>query len=856
MSKKSDQSIPEEKENPNEIKEPKDGDIPSDLNSPEVDEEGKPTQKAITSFKQAHSIAKRLYDKAKDGRIKTAAAIAKKYGGEQPYSGKRLEATGQGWRNNFTTHFLASIVDRAKPQLVDPIKSAKYLTYSSLPPGRDFADEKSDKFRARITKLIRSWPEWVNFIDIVAQEDYLFGNTAPGYIDDDWRPKAWRFDESFLPEGTGQHANQIPYICYRQPILLHDFLQKLRDTTAMEDAGFDKEGCRKAANGAAGLRADGDESEMQKVDKWRENGSVGYTYAGDDIKVIWLFHVLVREYDGKVALWTVEHKEGHPIRHVEDVGDKMEDICALFTLQTGNEKFYGSKGAGRMLANLHTAIERLRNLGSDQVYLSGLVILQANEVEINSINPTVRHPFIVVPKGCEVSKEQINFDPQAFEFMDNKLVAIAESIAGAFIPPNVDKAGSASTRIDAAQKAARELAVRNGVLGRFFQQFGELIGAMQRRICKPDNLKEALRIYDEQEAKKKKGIRVLATKAYEWLKQVLGGKKREGMMPPDKIEAMSVTSVADEEAVACLVDLLSDGLTPQDIIELALSPAGNDVQDENPEEENKLLGYIASKKQVPDPFVNQQELSKMEAEAVLGEEGAKRVIIEDKEDPNVEAIASRQQIIEFSEMLDGNEMPAAITDNHKIHRKVLLTKIAPIMHVLETAPTPELLVAAKLGVNHYVQHLSMDARATKDQTEKELEGLKGFESVIQGAESALEKLAAQAAQTGGGPNDLPPPVNGRPAGPAGESQQDTAFENEKLKTEVVLRAADQAIQHRKLDIEERKLDLDDQHRTMDAVTRTGLDVARETARAAQEGTKDAEKDLKQEAGVTSEPPVA
>jgi hypothetical protein len=854
-------TLPKETENPKEIKEPDRGDQPSDINSPEVGPDGKATARAVSSYKQANSIGKRMIQKAKEGRIKTAAAVARKYGGEQPYRPADLVATGQTWRNNFTTHFLASIVDRAKPQLVDPIKEAKFLTYSSLPPQREMASEKSEKFRTRITKLIRSWSEWVNFIDIVAQENYLNGNCAPGYIDDDWRPKGWRFDEVYLPEGTGQHANSAPYYMVRQPILLHEFLRKIENPTAAEDAQFDLEGCAKAANKAAGLRQDADKTEMQAVDAWREGGSIGFTYAGDDIKVIWLNHLVVQEYDGTVEIWTTEEKEGYAIRHVTEFAEKMEETTTFFTLQTGNEKYYGSKGAGRMLANLHTAIERLRNLGSDQVILSGMPILQANETDLNTIQPVVRHPFILVPSGCTVAKEQVSFDAEAFEFMDAKLVSIAESIAGAFIPPNVDNGKGATTRIDAAQKAARELAVRNGVLGRFFQQFGELVGAMQKRICKPENLKEAISIFEEEGEKKKKGLRVIASKVYKWLKEVLNGKTKLGDTPLDKIEPIKVTAVADEEAVSCLVDMLRDGLTPQDIIELALAPAGNDVQDENPEEETKLLGYIAAKKQTMDPYVDQKVLTKMEAEAVLGEEGAKRVCIEDKEDPNVEAIAYRQQIIEFSEMMAGEQMPVAITDNHQLHRKTLLTKLQGLITSLPAAPTEETVKTSKLAVNHYAEHLQMDPKTPIPDKEKEAEALGQIQQVIADAEKALEDLAAQAEAAGvaGGPNAIPPQIPGQPVvQPPGDpdAAAATALEQDKHHVDTIMRANEQHLQSRKLDIEEKKLDLQDQHNTMNSITKTGLDIAKEAARANIEGSKDAESDLQKLAGAKSTAPKA
>lgn len=853
-------SLPKDPKNSKEIPEPREGETPSDISSPELDKDGKPTKKAIQDAKQAHAIAKRTYDRAKLGRIEVAAQVARKYGGEQPFKPGVLAALNQTWRNNFTTHFLASIVDRAKPQIVDPIKDAMFLTYSALPPGRENSDKKTTCFRTRMTKLIRSWNGWVNFVDIVSQENYLNGNAAPTYIDDDWRPKAWRFDEVFLPEGVGQHAANVPFIVIRQPILLHELIEKISNKEAAELAGYNIPGCIEAINEATGLRDNADRSAMEDVDRWREQGSLKGTYDAEEVKVVWMYHVIVKEWLGNVALWTVAEKGEHELRHVEEFAENMEEVTTLFTLQTGNEKFYGSKGAGRMLANIHIAIERGRNMGADQLNLSGCPILQSGDADVNSVQISVRHPFMIVPKAVTVTKEMITFDVQAFQYMDDKLVSIAESIAGAFIPPNVDPGGGAGTRIAAAQKAARELAVRNGVLGRFFQQFGEQIGAMQRRICKPENLKEAVRIYEEDSEKQKKGIRVLTEKVYNWLMEVIGKKKRrEGAIDPSKIEKASISRVADPEAVECLVNLLRDTLTPQDIIELALSPAGNDVENQTEEEEGKLLGFIQSKAQVPSPFLDQKEMAAMEAEAVLGEEGARRILVKDKEDPNLEAIAYRQQVIELSEMLDGEEMPVAITDNHPLHRKTLKIKMGPLFANLEQAPSQKMLETCKMVLNHYVEHLSQDMQTPMSEKQAEMEPLKQLEEVINNAETIVGKMAEQAAAAGipGGADAVPSLIAGQPmqAGPNGSmGENEVELEKDKAAAEIILRKGDQEIEHRKLDVKEKEIAQKDEHQTLSSVTQAGLEIAKTIEQSRKEGSQAAENDLRQEQGIDSSAP--
>src|ERR1700722_10530056 len=164
------------------------------LNSPDLDEKtGKAKRRDIDSFSQAYSLCTPLYDRARTmpgGRLAIAAMIAEKYGGAVPFQHADLQRTGQLWRNNFSTNPLASVVDRSTPQLTDPVKETETLTYSELPPQRENAGEKTRKFRLRTTKLIRSWEGWISCVNQITQSDYLYGNSAPGWIDDDWRPRA------------------------------------------------------------------------------------------------------------------------------------------------------------------------------------------------------------------------------------------------------------------------------------------------------------------------------------------------------------------------------------------------------------------------------------------------------------------------------------------------------------------------------------------------------------------------------------------------------------------------------------------------------------------------------------------
>ncbi len=803
---------------------------PSELNSPALDEDtGKPKNLAVSTFKQAHSICKRQYELAKE-RIEKAAIIADKYGGSAPFKNAHLVAIGQDWRNNFSTNPLGAVVDRSTPQLSNPIKQTEYLTYSSLPADREEAADKTRNFRLKFTKLVRSWSGWTSFIGQVAQDNYLFGNAAPGWIDDDWRPRAFRHDETFLPSGTGQHASQAQFIVYRVPVLLHNFLEKLEDKEAAEMAGYDWKGCIKAANESAGLG--GDESALQRVDAIRESGTLEGTYSGET-KIVWMYYLLAREYAGGVNMWVTSQVGGHAIRFVEGIHETMEDATTFFTLQEGNTKFYGSRGSGRQLTNLHIALDRHRNFGADKAYLAGLPIFKVAGKDMNSVQLAVRTPFIFVNGNVEMQKEVIEFDATSHEYIDKSLSGQMEAVAGAFIPPKIDNQGSSNTKIEAAQKAERELAVKDGVLGRFFGQFSDLVSAMQRKVCKPENLKEAIRIHQENTEKKAKGIRVLARKVWEWLKQA--------MDMSDKSAPQEESKTADADAVQMLVDLLEDGLSPEDIVEIALSPAGNNAEEKPEEQDAKTVGFIQGIQGTTlAPFFDTRKSAQMVAEITVGEDRANRLLIPNETDPNVEAIETRNQLQEWVAMVGKMEQPVASIDNHRIHRSVMLPNLVPILQAITQAPIPEMQEFAKLAVNHYAGHVAMDTSLTPEERGAEEQQLALWESTLQNADKEISKMAEEAAKAGipGGAGAIPAPIEGAPI---------ASPDDKKLALEAQLRQEDQAIEHRKLDLKQQEIESKDQNETMKQAADALKTVADKAESAQRQGVQDANAEAAAEA---------
>lgn len=752
------------------------------LNSPQLDPKtAKPTRRAVTDAKQAYGICKSIRDRALNYRIKTAGEVNRRYNADNPYDPEILKRTGQGHRNNFSTNFLGSILDRVIPQLVNPLNKAPLLVHGALPDGHPDGAKKSRTFNEKITACIRAWPEWKDFVNGLAQDIVTFGNSAPSRIDEDWRPRLWRYDEAYLPEGTGQHADKVQIAPYVQKVLMHEFLALVADPEIAKKAGYDIAGCVKTANAATGNQQSGREfTDMEREDSVRELAEMSYSYGGDSqTKTINLFHLLVRDYTGEVDLWTVSQDDGTLIRNVQGLHKQMKDCVTLFTMQTGNRKFYGSKGLGRLLANLHTAIERGRCMGADKQQFSGLPIILTDDPAGTQLK--VRFPFMTLPTGATLSQEAVVFDYKGFLEMDNKLVQIAESIAGAFIPPNVDNEKGSNTKIEAAQKAERDIAVRQGVLVRFTGQATELCDMMKRAICSPLNIREAFRAWEQNKAKRASGVKVVVRSVWKWLKESFGNRP--------EIQPEADSGVGDPEAVSVLVEMLEAGIMPDEIAALALTLSTENNAEAGQERDNQVLQYISLNK--TSPYIDQQKAAKTEAELVCGKDIAQELLIP-ADDPNIKNAAIRQQTIESSEMLDGNAMPVVGSDAHALHRQNLAGTLDGIVTGLQQTPTAEMVQAASLMCNHYMEHLGADValQANPAQKQKEEGAIKEYMGIVKKADAALKVAAELQARHGipGQPGAQPPP---NPEQAAQEHQQTRDTIMAKHEVDMRAREADQ-----------------------------------------------------------------
>lgn len=752
---------------------------PGSFNTPKLGKNDKPQNKPVENAQQAYMVYLR-FKKQNRARANRNKLIADKYNGEPPYDPKDLEEAAQGWRSNISTLFLASIVDRVTPRFSQAVHDIKYLTASELPDTYDDYVNKSELFQARTTKLIRQWADWTDFVQRLVTENVLNGYTAAVNMDEhNWRPRTYRQEDIYFDEQTPQTPHRLQCFCVEQDYFIHELVSLLQEPETSEKAGFNLDNLRKAIAYAMPPREDLPSDPRQLSDMARE-GSLYFSWHRAS-KMIQTVHVFVVSYEGKVDHWWVNRNAsvsgeagtslsgnegdttthgGEELFYGEEVARQMEDVISLFTFQAGNDRLFGSKGLGRLLVNIAIAVERARNLYFDQQYIAGLLIGTAEEKDLPFLQPKVMSPFLILPKGFELLAQQLQFNPETFSQLDNKLTAVAEIIAGAFIPEQIQSNGqSVQTATEATIDATREEEIRQGILNRFWNQFTRLVTQMQRRIYSPINIKAALEYREARDKAAATGIKLVNAETMELLLEIDPAADETYALAPE-------LGRADEQAVAAVVDLLDAEMLPDEIVLLAYTPAAEFNTNVGALEDNKILQFAAVAQ--GNPYWDQGKLNFEAGSAMIGYRRARDLFAGNPaSSTNLES--QREQYAEFSDMLGGQAMPVSDRDDHVQHLTALNQKVFGMLNTMRQMPPeaiPETdLNAMKLALMHGDAHVEAENKkptgpkaGAQGRRTKQLQPLKGgIDQAKKVFNQVLDaRTQAQSQQAASGLGALPP----------------------------------------------------------------------------------------------------
>lgn len=611
--------------------------------------DGEPTQRSITSIAMARDVIRTVIMAGRNRSIVNSRILAK-YNAERPYDAYKLEAEGLGWKQNFTTKPLPTMIEKVFPRLVQAINALKYFTNASLPDKYLNNVEKTESFRAEITSVIRANPRWAPLLETAAFNTSLFGNTIVGWLDKyTYMAKAFEQEDSFAADGTKSEPKLAQILVLKETYLPHELFEQIRDVEAAVDAGFDLQNCREAINTASPMQVRDRLNVGGTLETWYQNAlrelTIGASYmAGNSVIVV--YSLLAREVTGKVSHYRLAGPGMLKIQEVKDKYAGMEDAVAFFTYQRGNGTLHGSKGVGRDIYELAGMIDRARNEVVDRLILSGKMVLQGDQKRIHTFRMNVVGASILIPTGWTIVEQKLDGNVDGFIKLDAYIQQIVDQLVGSVSVPQLQDAGEAM-RSPAAWNllAARQEEGRDTRIIRFMQQFTSMIQVMQRKMCDPETVDKDAK--DMQE----RLLRVM---------------------------------------------------TREELDILAKSDVAGTVEDLTPIERQLIVAFAQEKK--GNPLYNQRQLELEDCTARLGIEFANRVLLPGN-DPTEQAEQERQQDLETMALSVGHSIPVSPRDNHLIHLATLMPDAEQMgAQMLQgTSQLPEMQAVLAHITEHYQQ---------------------------------------------------------------------------------------------------------------------------------------------------------
>jgi hypothetical protein len=678
------------------------------IQSPKLDASGKPTQKSIRDIQMARDVIKTVIMAGRNRSIVNSRILAK-YNAERPYDAYKLEAEGLGWRSNFTTKPLPSMIEKVGPRFVSAIDGLKYFTNSCLSSKWQNATEKTEVFRDAITTCIRNRKGWRTLIEDIAFNNALFGHSIVSWMDEyTWFPFHFQQDESFVADGTKADPRLAQIVVLKEVYLPHELFRQIKDREAAEVAGWNLKNTIVAINTASPIQVRDRLNVGGTLETWYQNAlrelTIGASYmAGNSVIVV--YTLLAREVDGTVSHYRLAGPEMLEIFSRDNRFPSMEDTVAFYSFQKGNGTLHGSKGVGRDIYELAGMIDRTRNEVVDRLIMSGKTIVQGDIKRIHTFKMSVIGSTVIFPNGWDILERKIDGNVDGFLKLDTYFNQLVDQLIGSTSVPQMEGAGE-GMRSPAAWNllANRQEEGQDVRISRFLEQFTCMIATMQKRICDSETIED-----DAKEVQK------------------------------------------------CLLE----AMTREEIDELAKSPVAGTVKDLTPVKRQMIIQLAAEKK--GNPLYNQRQLEVEDLTARVGKDFVDKVLLPDA-DPTENAEQQRMQDLEMVLLSHGQAVPVSPRDNHMIHLQILMPAAEQMGSQMQTGQfgTPALEAVLAHINEHYNQAIQSGVK------KEALADVASFVKKIGPAISALkqhDQAALQLAQAhdnmmagGQGPNQpMQPP---------------------------------------------------------------------------------------------------
>lgn len=694
----------------------KDNDLGNIPNSPQLSSSLKSKRRAITDASHAIEIAERLLKDNEDRIAEYAQLRAQADGIEPPFDNAKLEEQAKTYKSNINTGFLGTVHNKVFPRMVARVKGARYLTASALPALNDMGEpndryrEKTEIFRRETTKTIRQWKRFHSYLNALSSTTSLYGLAYSAYTEPlEWRPKVFRPDEAFIPNGSSQEDESLTEFMIKDSYKIHELFELIEDKQTAKEAGYNIKNIVESINEAMPRDVDEDpehETYLKYEDIRRE--LITSTSYSEGSRVIEVYHLFVTEYDGRVSQYMVDKDTQEILFEAEDLYEDMDDVVTPVPFQYGNGKYHGSYGVGQLLYDIALRVEKNRNAVIDNEVARGkfnIVVNDEKDMADAKLHITDEANYLA---GATFAGNQAALPSTADAFLelDRAIVSMAEEKVGAFMPEPLVQ-GANKTATEAQLNQMKEAETREAIIDHWLSHFSLVIRNVLVRLVNPEN--------------------------------------------------------QDEEATKLRISLMAQGLSEEEIQYLAYQYPTQTVTDFSEAKDQRVAGFLATRK--GDPLYNQSKLERAIATAAIGAEVANDLIIPD-DDNTIQIEAARQQEEENTSIQAGKNIPVSPRDAHLIHMQVLKGGVdengQSTSAMLQAVQAGDINTAKNM-LGHYIQHLELAGQQGKlgeamndekqfiAQVENQIKSVEA--QIIQQQEAEMqaqqeEAMIAQAAQQG------------------------------------------------------------------------------------------------------------
>lgn len=666
-------------------------------NSPDINEKTLEVEnRVITDVNQAILVCETMINDWKKGII-NSARITAKINGERPYNQRKLENAGKGWKTNISTGFLATECRKVAPRLYMPLKTAKYLTASTLPEGWPDGEKKTGVYRQAITETIRSWPKFNFYIRGKAREVAYFGYAFDVFFDQyEWRPTLMRMDKGFVPQGTEVMEPEFPFFMAKWDYRPDELLRLLK---ANVDAGRDewkKQAVVQAINGSNVVPVDATYPQARSYEELIRQATWTFTYA-KGAKVIQAWHLFVKEVTGKVSHYimlgsqtgvtasnqtTDQTANGRLLYENLDQYESMEEAVNATVFDFGDGTIHGSWGIGQILYDLSVQVEKVRCDSVDNMRMTNKMKLQVPDAKnVNDVKLNVTSDMMIV-SGAQFAGNTAAMpqDISGYELLDQKLSQIAREKIGSFIPPiPLQPSDIKAAQINAKVSDEKELQVDS--LECWLIQNAPTIKNMSKRLLDPQS---------PDPVAKKLRAKLVGN----------GSPEAPGILTEEEVEKLIESTCSQSIASFTEYAAQQRGL-------FAASVMNN-------------------------PLFRQSSLARVMAEGA-GDERFVQSIVLPEGDQSEQIAAQHDQLVENASMFIGQPTPILTSDNDWVHMQTLKPGL---MQTLQAGDYQK----AQIALQHYSAHWAQGVNK-KTIPDDQINSEKAF---IASAEKTIEALQQKA----------------------------------------------------------------------------------------------------------------